>query len=425
MSAPETLVPTYQGIVVETLDALLLFEACLSGKLSHVSRRPHDRERPELIRSGNVFIYEEQSSGIKRWTDGITWSPSRILGNFLVYRELDQAVAPGEKKRALKKPVSKRSSVSGLPGMPNGSDPKDPIRELVGSLTDSYDFKDDGLVKKTISVKFQGISHHLVSYYTIDDAMSGRLNSPTHDPILCKLHVREELLFAQTFRTAISEFEYKGADGKTYVTGGYVAIPHSSDPSNGMPPVPGSVPNMPAFSPTFDGYAPPPASGMVPHGLNMSMGQHQPSYESATPAFGTHPQPMAFAHPHHQHHHSLPQHHQQPHPADHQLPLPHPADHHQYDNHGSLGGSSAVSSFDPHQQQADYIYQGKPDPDYTPQAPPTPSSASFAPRPSVSYADHTSPLDMDYVSQSHPTQTIPSASDFITSGGMPNANIWN
>ncbi|CAO3597762.1 unnamed protein product [Absidia cylindrospora] len=27
--------------------------------------------------------------GIKRWTDGLVWSPSRIFGNFLIYRELD------------------------------------------------------------------------------------------------------------------------------------------------------------------------------------------------------------------------------------------------------------------------------------------------------------------------------------------------
>jgi hypothetical protein len=82
--------PTYTGHVSTTNDALILFEACLSGHLNHVPRRPHDRERNSLIRSGCVFIYEENASGIKRWTDGVTWSPSRILGNFLVYREEGQ-----------------------------------------------------------------------------------------------------------------------------------------------------------------------------------------------------------------------------------------------------------------------------------------------------------------------------------------------
>ncbi|KAI1905849.1 Global transcription regulator sge1, partial [Ophidiomyces ophidiicola] len=95
--------PTFNGYVASTHDALILFEACLTGVLHHVPRRPHDRERAQLVRSGSVFIYEENASGIKRWTDGVTWSPSRILGNFLVYRELDKPFPPGEKKRAMKK----------------------------------------------------------------------------------------------------------------------------------------------------------------------------------------------------------------------------------------------------------------------------------------------------------------------------------
>src|SRR6187549_2541575 len=84
------LAPTFYGHVTSTTDALLIFEQVLSGRATHVSRRPHDRERNELIKSGNVFVYEENASGIKRWTDGIHWSPSRILSNFLVYRQLDR-----------------------------------------------------------------------------------------------------------------------------------------------------------------------------------------------------------------------------------------------------------------------------------------------------------------------------------------------
>jgi hypothetical protein len=63
----------------------------------------HDREREELINRGHVFIYEKHSSGIKRWTDGLNWSPSRVLGNFLIYRELEKAFPLGEKKKVIKK----------------------------------------------------------------------------------------------------------------------------------------------------------------------------------------------------------------------------------------------------------------------------------------------------------------------------------
>jgi hypothetical protein len=44
----------------------LLFEACFSGALNHVAWRSYDREQASLIKSGNVFIFEEHLSGIKR-----------------------------------------------------------------------------------------------------------------------------------------------------------------------------------------------------------------------------------------------------------------------------------------------------------------------------------------------------------------------
>jgi hypothetical protein len=95
--------PTFESHVATTNDALILFEAYLTGYLNRVPRRPYDRERNQLIRSGCVFIYEESASGIKRWTDGVIWSPSRVLGNFLVCRELDKPPPPEERKRTTKK----------------------------------------------------------------------------------------------------------------------------------------------------------------------------------------------------------------------------------------------------------------------------------------------------------------------------------
>ncbi|KAM5349976.1 hypothetical protein ACJ41O_006481 [Fusarium nematophilum] len=219
MSAPaHPLHPTFEGFIGSTMDALILFEACLSGALKHIPRRPHDRERGDLIRSGNVFIYEEHASGIKRWTDGISWSPSRVLGNFLIHRELEKPFPPGEKKRALKKskiqrgitkPESSRLS-NGVPfpsAMDTNANGKDAERALIGSLIDSYPFKPQGLVKKTISVTFQGILHHLVSYYSIDDARSGRLMTPTKHHPLGHTILRSELTMSQNFRVPVDESE--------------------------------------------------------------------------------------------------------------------------------------------------------------------------------------------------------------------------
>ncbi|KAK2778552.1 hypothetical protein FQN52_004611 [Onygenales sp. PD_12] len=227
--AAAVLKPTYTGYVSSTQDALILFEACLSGLLQHVPRRPHDRERSQLVKSGSIFIYEENASGIKRWTDGVTWSPSRILGNFLVYRELDKPFPPGEKKRAMKK-GSRRPVQATRPGEPyprpqenNGSayptstspgatfgertQQSELERQLVGSLVDSYGFKEAGLVKKTMSVTVNGVTHHLVSYYSLEDVVQNAMNVPSHDENLRYIRPRAELTSKQSFRAPIDDFD--------------------------------------------------------------------------------------------------------------------------------------------------------------------------------------------------------------------------
>lgn len=221
--------PTYRGYVASTQDALILFEACLTGVLHHVPRRPHDRERSHLVQSGSVFIYEENASGIKRWTDGVTWSPSRILGNFLVYRELDKPFPPGEKKRAMKKanrrpqrpgePYPRQDTNGGQPSYsptttapPSGGfadrGPQSEVeRALVGSLVDSYGFKDSGLVKKTMSVMVSGVTHHLVSYYSVEDVLRGALSPPSMVESLRYIRPRPELTSKQSFRAPIDDLD--------------------------------------------------------------------------------------------------------------------------------------------------------------------------------------------------------------------------
>ena len=97
-AAHTPLMPTWHGYVLDASDAHILFEAVLSGLLTQSTRRPQNGERARLIRSGSVFVYEENRSGIKRWADGVAWSPSRRLNDFLIYRELDKPFPPGEKK---------------------------------------------------------------------------------------------------------------------------------------------------------------------------------------------------------------------------------------------------------------------------------------------------------------------------------------
>ncbi|KAI2642773.1 Gti1/Pac2 family-domain-containing protein [Xylaria nigripes] len=251
-TAGNPLAPTFHGYIGTTMDALILFEACLTGHLTHIPRRPQDRERHSLIRSGNIFIYEEHSSGIKRWTDGIPWSPSRILNNFLLYRELEKPFQPGEKKRAMRrpartdgvtKPISRnRADTPGQyrPGLnstgslvptggisssmlsiPNGGDAD---RAYIGSLVDSYKFKENGLIKKTISVQHQGVTHHLVSYYNLDDIKSGALKRVKSSANMRNIIPRQSLVGSNTFRCPVDDdSEMDGLDTGT----GFYLMSHS------------------------------------------------------------------------------------------------------------------------------------------------------------------------------------------------------
>ena len=243
---PDIIKPTYVGFLRTTRDVCLLMEMTLSGSLAHIPRRPHERERSEIIKSGHIFIYEESTSGIKRWTDGMNWSPSRILGNFLIYREVDASYPPeGGKKVALKKaraaPGSKPTGVQKKPvpatpyygySINNASAASTGTyspgenelanledRELYGSLTDSYPFIEKGLIKKTITVAVNGVQHHVVSYYRPDHVRSGELKTPSMDSMFAGITPRDSLLRSSVFRVPIETEEYKiNVNSDHYIT---------------------------------------------------------------------------------------------------------------------------------------------------------------------------------------------------------------
>ncbi|KAK4459622.1 Gti1/Pac2 family-domain-containing protein, partial [Cladorrhinum samala] len=175
--------PAWQGYIKNSVSACVLMTAALKGFVQHMPRRPGEGERAELIKSGNIFIYQESVSNIRRWTDGLNWSPSRILGNFLVYRELSEPFPAGQKKKALKKHQNRNASrAEAKAKTTNPLIPEEDMRKLVGSLTDSYDFKEDGLVKKTISITVKGQIHHIVSYYKPMDVYRKKLYDVCDDP---------------------------------------------------------------------------------------------------------------------------------------------------------------------------------------------------------------------------------------------------
>ncbi|KAL0082113.1 Gti1/Pac2 family-domain-containing protein [Phycomyces blakesleeanus] len=148
---------SFIGYIKSPQDALIVFEACRRGQLNRVQRRLSSKERVH-ISSGSVFAWDEREAGMRRWTDGRTWSPSRVLGSFLTYRELDTKRRP----------------------------------RLKASAACSY--KTDGLIKQSFSIcTATNQKLHLISYYSKSDIIASRLKRPSADPLLSKIVIPKGL----------------------------------------------------------------------------------------------------------------------------------------------------------------------------------------------------------------------------------------
>lgn len=61
-------VPPFIGYVETTVNALRLIHAARQGVIPRITRRLNDNERRSMIKSGAVFVFSVEESGIKRWT---------------------------------------------------------------------------------------------------------------------------------------------------------------------------------------------------------------------------------------------------------------------------------------------------------------------------------------------------------------------
>ncbi|KAJ2499936.1 Gluconate transport-inducing protein [Coemansia sp. RSA 1972] len=153
--------PTYRGYIATTDDALLMFEACRLGMLQRRTHRLCERER-SMLDSGCVYVWDESESGIRRWTDGKRWSPSRVNGCFLSYTELEP------------------KNDAQLPGMHMSASSDVPL--------------DNGMTKKSMTLfTTQNSKLHLICYYCKSDVDSGRLVTPSQDPRLCDISIPRSL----------------------------------------------------------------------------------------------------------------------------------------------------------------------------------------------------------------------------------------
>ncbi|KAI0044281.1 hypothetical protein FA95DRAFT_1562409 [Auriscalpium vulgare] len=188
-------VPHFIGYVETTTDALRLIMAARQGVIPRITRRLNDLERRSMIRSGAVFVFCVEESGIKRWTEGLSWSPSRIIGNFLVYRETtDRNVVRGAE------PAITTPGTSSFQLSSSSTAQRYRHRSEVGVGRSGHApaATSGGLIKKTITVKVEGTDHHLVSYYREEDLHV--LQRPTARPDIMGLSIPPEMVRATSFR---------------------------------------------------------------------------------------------------------------------------------------------------------------------------------------------------------------------------------
>ncbi|KAI8845055.1 Gti1/Pac2 family-domain-containing protein [Chytriomyces cf. hyalinus JEL632] len=142
---------TYYGRIEDSLDAGIVIEACIKGILRAVSGAMEVSSIE--IRSGTVLVIHERDGNIQRWRDGYHWSPSRISGGFLIYRQV-------ERKESVT--TNEAEETQTIPSSADGS-------KLAKGK--SFTVLPDGLTKKTIGmIGSDRRSYRVISYYETEDA---------------------------------------------------------------------------------------------------------------------------------------------------------------------------------------------------------------------------------------------------------------
>jgi Gti1/Pac2 family transcription factor len=210
---------------------------------------------------------------MRRWTDGKSWSASRVSGSFLTYREM-------EGKRG--------SSSFGTPGTRTTKTPEsgpgdDPADGEEGP--DGYRYKPDGLMKQSFSITTsQGQHLHLISYFSRSSPTSQVLRQPSQDPQLASIQPAkgmypESTVNDQSTVPAVTRSPMPGAPNYAMAPSPVYgrAAPHHHPY---LPP--GYVPH-PAYMayPMSPMHTPPPYALHYPHG--MPLGYPAPPYAAPPP----------------------------------------------------------------------------------------------------------------------------------------------
>lgn len=137
------------GYIKSYEEACLIVHAVRLGAIKLTTERLGTIER-ENIESGSIYCFIENEAGMKRWTDGRVWSPSKICGEFLVYQEVPRYLS----KNSIKKRKDTERSPSSC------DSPYVSRRSSRGEMIDRT-----VMHKKTISIRHNDQTYHIIAYY--------------------------------------------------------------------------------------------------------------------------------------------------------------------------------------------------------------------------------------------------------------------
>lgn len=284
---------TYRGHVRSPADAIKLFEACRLGLLPRMQQRLSEKER-QSITSGSVFVWDEREAGMRRWTDGKSWSASRVSGSFLTYREME-----GKRGGGNFVPVPRQ--LGGKADSGRGSD-ADADMEQDSLERDRY--KADGLLKQSFSITTSNGQHlHLISYFARQHPNISDLPQPTTDPAL------RHIVPVRGMYPESTVHDQASPPPRAPIQGPYMSspqqmmpgsAPHSRSPYPYSPRY-GAWPPSPVPIPPYN-YPPTMYGSVLPPRPPNDRSPHQYSPKHLPPHMQHHPAPQPYDRsPHHPH----------------------------------------------------------------------------------------------------------------------------
>ena len=286
---------------------------------------------------------------MRRWTDGKSWSASRVSGSFLTYREME-----GKRGGNGFAPPLVAAKAGRTPDSTKGSDSD---VELAGEDgPDGYRYKPDGLMKQSFSITTSSGNHlHLISYYARSHPTAQGLIQPTSDPAL--RHIRpqkgmypESTVHEQQNIPAVTRSPMvSGPLAQMPQMAGYARAGPSplsySQPGYGWPsPQSATVSNTYGF-PYGQSTLPPPPQALVPPPQGYS--NNSPvAYSQPQGPLAQHPQSLSYGRT------STP-------PIDNTLPRPTTSSHHRTTSSGS-NFPQYLRNPSPHTTQPSLITQNLP-----------------------------------------------------------------